>query len=232
VARSRSTSTELGPLSATGSIADGAGTRGSFGVRSVWVALILAAAFAVGAFWLRARSTSSGRPLAAPVSLAPPVPNEPRGDVSTRPSAATDTSARAADPRAPSAAELPSKPIPDPNAATAPAGVELPAPHVAPAKSVELHTEKQALRPAPTLVPVATPSARSDGDNERQAKHPPTAKDPLPAPVRLRTAPEGASVPEFIPNPEPPNRKDREKGREKDSSRDDPWNPNSFGDRH
>lgn len=214
-AASSPSSSELGPLSATGALADLDPPARSRGVRSAWAALALLGLLVVGGGLWFARSATPSRPLTAAAPL-PPVAAPYRDPL---PAGEIESSAAGTQSVTPAQSEL------------------------SPAKSLEAQTRRQALKPAaarPASVPVensrstvATRPAPAVDRDKSKGKAPGERSAAVPgnssslssdSPSRSESRAGSDSPVSTAPGPTP--------RREGAAARDeDPWNPSSFGDR-
>jgi serine/threonine-protein kinase len=212
----RTSSSEVGPLSATGSHPDLQARATGRGARMAWAALALVTVVVIGVLTLRSSGERAPEPPATPLPLP-----------------------AASAPRPGSSDEVPAAP-----AAASPKPAQAPAP--VPADSLpELKTRRQALKPEPPVIAVegtrAAESSKHSPASEKSAhptrpEHEKVEKRAKPKPVAAKSsAPSAAkSAPvarsetrgaPAAPKPVPPR-----SGASPGS--DDPWNPSSFGDRH
>jgi serine/threonine-protein kinase len=204
----RTSSSEVGPLSATGVHPDLTAAAGGRGARMAWAALALVTVAVVGALALRSSGEPSAEPLAAPLPL-PAVPKQAQGSSHPVPAPRTTTDLRPADAPAP----VPADALP------------------------ELQTRREALKPAaqPPVIAVHSPTVQAP-ERSKKAEHEKHEKRAKPRPVAakssapsaVKSAPAARSETRSAPAATKPV---PERSAAPVSS-DDPWNPSSFGDRH
>jgi serine/threonine-protein kinase len=210
----RTASSEVGPLSATGShpdLAAPAGGRAWLG----WAALALATVAVVGVLALRSSGEPAAEPVAAPLSL--PSPAEPAASSPGVPASPPAVSPEPAE--APTPAEV-SPELQTRHQALQPAAQ-------APAISVQGARAAEASKPSPPAQSAQHPHKSAPEKIERRAKPKPAAARSS-APRAVKGAPAARSETHSAPaatKPVPQRTSAPAAG-------DDPWNPSSFGDRH
>jgi len=206
--RAGTSSPELGPLSATGSLADLEPPGGSRGARSAWAALAVLTLLVGGGLWL----VRGREPLSHLAAAPPPLVAAPYRD--SVPASQDESAAAAPAPRAPAVGAGKVPELQTRSQALKPGAVR-PAPI-----SVERFRAVVANRNAP---------AGDKPDKEKKPKGK-TAKAPA-APSKLadgpRSEPRAGSESPAPAAPGPAPRREAAGARE-----EDPWNPSSFGDRH
>jgi serine/threonine-protein kinase len=210
----RTSSSEVGPLSATGAHPDLDAPAGGRGGRMAWAAFALLTVVVVGVLALRSSGKATPEPMAAPLPLP----------TASQPAPVSPAEIKAAQPAV--------KPEP------------APASEPVPADTPEVQTQRQALKPAaqpPTIAvestriaPVSQRATLAEKSEhapkpvhekvEKRAKPKPVAAKSS-APSAAKSAPAARSETRPAPKPVPPRTGAA-------AASEDPWNPNSFGDRH
>jgi len=223
-ARSTGPASELGPLSATGSLADYEPQRSSR-PRLAWALVPVAVSLVGLALWMRTRDVSSSGPAAEGVPAVTSSPVE----------APSGGSARSASSRVSAIAD----PGGDPPAQAG--GHE----SVRPSDSV-VSIRQQALKPVAPVVSVDSaraPTTRRRAPEEKSSEkrtksRAATRKAPAPAPSPAASVePESAALDRAAEDPpeaspaSPPAPSPAPAVRRTDAREEDPWNPSSFGDR-
>ncbi|MEO8183217.1 MAG: serine/threonine-protein kinase [Deltaproteobacteria bacterium] len=211
--RAGTSSPELGPLSATGSLADLEPPAGSRGARSAWAALAVLTLLVGGGLWL----ARSPEPLSHPAAAPLPLVGAPYRD--SAPAGKDESTAAAPAPASPvlNAGKLPE--LQTRSQALKPGAVR-PAPI-----SVESFRAVLANRNAPAGD--KSDKEKADRDKKPKGKAPkaPAAPSKLSNGPRPEPRPGSASPAPAAPGPAP--RREAAGAREEDL-----WNPSSFGDRH
>ena len=214
----RTSSSEFGPLSATGSHPDLSAPAAGRGARMAWAALAVVTVGVVGVLALRSGGELSPEPMAAPLPL-PAASEQPP----------------------PSSRDMPAPPA---AASSRPAAAPAPLP---PDSLPELQTRRQALKPGAQPPAIAGegartaeagkhPPAAATSEHLEKPQHEKVDKraKPKPAPAKSSapSAVKSASVARSETRSAPAAPKPVPQRTGAPANSDDPWNPSSFGDRH
>jgi serine/threonine-protein kinase len=215
----RTSSSEVGPLSATGSHPDLEARAGGRGARMAWAALAVVTVAVAGVLTLRSSGAPTPEPVASPSPrLAASQPSPPSPDVvQLAPPAASPRPAEAPPP-------VPTAPLPD------------------------LQVQRQALKPALQPLEIAVqgaraaepsshaPTAEKKPQQQKKPEHEKVEKRAKPQPVAAKSsapsAVKSAPATHSETRSAPPAAKPGPQHTGAGPSSDDPWNPSSFGDRH